>query len=106
MKSSRSKTTLDLVGHLYVGRLGLAVAYEWVVGFLLEIVIIEADWTTAVAEGTDRYHSGWKLWSAGGKQPVFQKLEEQEVGQMIGAKLGFEAVFRPAFWCCHDAAVC
>jgi hypothetical protein len=28
------------------------------------------------------------------------------VGQMIGAKLGFEAVFRPAFWCCHDAAVC
>jgi hypothetical protein len=103
VETFRAVAAFDLVREIYVCGLRLAVGLERVVGFLFEVVVLEANGATAVAEGAHGYHSRWESGRAGGQERGFEELEEVEVADVVDAELHFEAILRSAFGDCHDS---
>ena len=53
-------------------------------------------------QGWQGYDPGREVWSWSRKEASLQQLEEQEVPEMVDAKLRFEAIFCGPFWTSHD----
>jgi hypothetical protein len=88
--------TFDLVGHENVSSLGLGVTnFGGVDSF--QVKVFEVDVAAAVRARGYVDHAGVESWSAGGEQCGQEKVEEEKVPEMVGAKLGFKAVFCCAF---------
>ncbi len=54
---------------------------------------------------TDSHHAGVVAGRGGCQQGGLQELNEQEVSDMIGAKLELKAVLGLSLWTCHDASI-
>ena len=56
-----------------------------------------------MAGGGESDDAGGEGGGGGGEEEGFEELEEEEVGEVVGAELGFEAVGCGALGGCHDA---
>ena len=100
----RAVAPRDAVGEVDVGGFGLSVGDPGLVGVGLgEVEVVRAGGRDAVAEGGDGYDAGGVAGRAGGEEERFDEVEEEEVGEVVGAELRFEAVFGFALWGGHYA---
>ena len=87
------------------GRLALGVGDHGVVALLLQIQIVEEDASrlvTCAGEGDD---TAGRLGSTGGKQGGLDQVEEQEVAEVVGAKLSLETIDGATLGDRHDTSV-
>lgn len=90
----RAVAPRDAVGEVDVGCFGLAVGDPGLVCVGLgEVEVVRAGGCDAVAEGGDGDDAGGGGGCGGGEEEGFEEVEEQEVGEVVCAELGFEAVF-------------
>lgn len=55
-----------------------------------------------MADGGDAYNSGWEVGGCRFEKDGFEEVEEEEMGKVICAELGFEAINGFAVGSCHD----
>ena len=86
-------TAVEFVGEVDVCGLGLGIGEPGVVeAGSVETVIVDVDAAVAVTRRTHRDDAGGEFRGGGGEEERLQELEEQEVGEVVGAELGFMAV--------------
>lgn len=94
---ARAKAALDLVGHVDVGRLGLAICRSRVVAAFLEVVVVGCvDALDVVGRRGETDDAGWALGGGSGEESGFQKLVEEEVREVVCSKLELVTIGREA----------
>lgn len=100
----RAEAARDAVSEVDVGCFGLAVGDPGLVGVGFgEVEVVGAGGGYAVAEGGDGDYAGGGSGCGGGEEEGFEQVEEEEVGEVVGAELRFEAVFGFSLGSGHDA---
>ncbi len=93
MQSLGAIPALDLICHVDVCSFGLPVGAPGAVGSGGgEVVVGEVNAVSAVADGGEADNAGLERRGGGGEEEGFEELEEEEVGEVIGAELSFEAI--------------
>lgn len=93
---------LDVVGEVNVGRFGLSVCLPGVVrARFCKVVVGETDFACSVSDRGDRDYTRWERRRSRAQQEGLEELQKVEVSDVVGSKLGLEAVFGLAFWGSH-----
>ena len=104
MEALRTVAGLNLICHVDVRKLGLAVRVARVVN-PIEIKVVKVDLRIAMSGGGNIDDARVKRRRRAGEKSGLQQIEEQEMSKMVGAKLGLEPVGRSTLGGPHHASV-
>lgn len=90
---ARAIAALDLVGHVNVGHLRLAVGHSRVIVASLEVVVVGIiDAVNVVGRGSETDDAGREVRGGGREESGLQELVEEEMREVVRAKLEFVAI--------------